>query len=53
MSTHLVNGKQAGASREAQGEQLANISNATTIIMGDLNQSTVPKALARTHKTVR
>ena len=53
ISTHFVSGSGNGSSREEQGTQLAEISDAQTIILGDLNQKAVPKALAKMFKTAR
>lgn len=53
MSTHLVSGAGNGAARESQGVQLATVADGSTLILGDLNQKAVPKALAKSHKTAR
>lgn len=52
-STHLVSGKENDEARENQGEQLSLVISKTHIVMGDLNQKAVPKALAKTHKSAR
>ncbi len=53
MSTHLVSGASNGKAREVQGEVLSRYASGSTLILGDLNQAEVPKALADTHKTCR
>lgn len=52
-STHFVSGKNNGSAREQQGTALAKDVNARTIVLGDLNQKAVPKALAAALKTAR
>lgn len=52
-STHLVSGSKNGHAREEQGEQLAATLSKSHIVMGDLNQKAVPRALAKTHKSAR
>lgn len=53
MSTHLVSGAGNSYAREVQGEQLATVADGSTLILGDLNQKGVPKALVKSHKTAR
>lgn len=52
-NTHLVEGKNNGAAREAQAEQIAKHADKYTVILGDFNQPEIPKALTKNYRSAR
>lgn len=52
-NTHLVSGASNGKARETQAKEIAKHVSDSTIIVGDLNQKTIPEPLAATHTTAR